>query len=106
MRNQPFLNAVEVESMVAFIQDSDFLSRGELRQADYALRFRPGQLHPLRVNQSRYFGRLLRRGGAAPCLLILDVFAASPAAMQADDVANGGVERQSAYQRAEEDDDD
>lgn len=92
--------------MVAFIQNPDFLSHGEIRQADYALCLRSGQLHPLRINQSRYFRRLLCRGGAVPCLLVLGVVAASTAAMQVDDVANGGVERQSADQRAEEDDDD
>lgn len=93
MRDQPFLDAMEVEAMVAFIQYSDFLSHGEIRQADYALRLRPGQLHPLRVSQGRNLDRLLRGGAAALRLLVIGVPAVPPVAMLAHDVSNGGVER-------------
>lgn len=90
--------------MAALIQNPNSLSNRELRQADDALRLRPLQLHPLGVDQRRNLQRLLLRGSASEVLLLVP--ASPPPAMQAYDVANGGVEGQSADQGADEDDED
>lgn len=87
-----------MEPVLALGQHPDALAVDKVRQADGAVRLRPGQAQPRRVRQRRYIGRRLRRGlGLAGSRLV-------PA--PAKEVADRGLEGEDADDGADEDDED